>query len=425
MKSRVFAVILMVALAAALAATGVEEDTGPVTVTFVLKNTTLTTPYEEIFALYSTQSGNNVEIQALPAGEDYGQLMLTRFATNDYPDVFEMDPGTKQYVKFRAEDTLYDWTNESILARVTESTLEFQTMNGKVYGVPWGATGNLGIFYNIDVFDAIGAEVPQSWDELIAVAQDAKDAGYIPFYESVKTGWPAQIFPLDGFTTYVDPVIGDAGVVALEANQLRLNEIPALREVFARQLELMELGLYQDNLLAGDYDECQELFGTGRVAMVSQGAWFQGALAEKFGDDFARNSMGWFAQPAEDGPGTATLYAAGQLLVPRLGDRVETAVELVRFMTEAEPLNIWYSANPGLPVYRDISVDMYPAQQTVLDYVTNGQAKINVQNRLSSSFTDFPQLLQQMFIDGDVDQALDTLDVNYRNTGMARQLPGF
>ena len=425
MKSRVFAVVLMVALAATLAATPVQEEAGPVTVTFVLKNTTLTTPYEDIFSLYEASSENTVEIQALPAGEDYGQLMLTRFATNDYPDVFEMDPGTKQYIKFRAEDTLYDWTNDSILDRITDSTLEFQTMKGKVYGIPWGATGNLGIYYNIDLFDAIGAQVPESWDELIAVAQDAKDAGYIPFYESVKTGWPAQIFPLDGFTTYVDPVIGDAGVLALEANELRLNDIPALRDVFARQLELKELGLYQENLLAGDYDECQELFGTGRVAMVSQGAWFLNVVAEKFGADFARDSVGWFAQPAEDGPGIATLYAAGQFLVPRLGDRVDTAAELVRFMTEPAALNIWYTANPGLPVYRDIAVDIYPAQQTVLDYVTAGQAKINVQNRLSSSFTDFPQLLQQMFIDDDVDQALDTLDENYRNTGMARQLPGF
>ena len=68
---------------------------------------------------------------------------------------------------------------------------------------------------------------------------------------------------------------------------------------------------------------------------------------------------------------------------------------------------------------------LYPPQQTALDYVNKGMAKVNVQNRLSSSFIDFPQLLQQMFIDGDVGAALDTLDENYRVTGEARQLPGF
>jgi raffinose/stachyose/melibiose transport system substrate-binding protein len=68
---------------------------------------------------------------------------------------------------------------------------------------------------------------------------------------------------------------------------------------------------------------------------------------------------------------------------------------------------------------------LYPAQEDTLSYVKAGKAKMNVQNRLSSSFTDYPKILQQMFISGNVDEALDTLDTNYRNTGKARLLPGF
>ena len=352
-------------------------------------------------------------------------MVSARFATNDYPEVMEMDPGTKQYIKYRAEETLYEWTGDPILERLTDSSREFQTLNGKVYGVAWASTGMLGIFYNKDIFDAIGASVPESWDEFIEVAQAAKDAGYIPIYEAVKTGWPPQIFPLDGFTTYVDPVLGTAGIQRLENNTLRWNDIPSFRDVFLKQIELQELGLYQDNLLAGEYEEQQELFGSGRVAMVSQGHWFLPIIVDKFGEDFVRNSVGFFPVPAEDGPGTATLYAAPQIMVPRLTDVVDTAVDLVRFMTEPESLEIWYAANPGIAVYKNVTSDIYPPMQTVQEYVNNGMAKVNVQNRLSSSMTDFPQLLQQMFIDGDVDAALDTLDENYRMTGEARQLPGF
>jgi len=426
MKNRLLILVMMSALVGTLFAAGGQEGEGqPVTLSVVLHNTTLRGPFEDIFALYKAKTGNTVEILTLAAGEDYGVMMQTRFATNDYPDVFEMDPGTKQYIKLRAEETLYDWTNDPIIDRITESTREFQTLNGKIFGIPWGSTGNLGVYYNKDVFDAIGASVPQSWDELIEVAQDAKAAGYIPFYEAGKTGWPLQIFPLDGWTTYVDPVIGDEGVQALEVNELRLNEIPAFRDVFVKFLELRDLGLDQDNLLAGDYEEQQELFGTGKVAMVLQGHWFLTILIDKFGEDFARNSVGWFPLPAEDGPGTATLYAASQFMVPKLADNVETSAELVRFMTGPEALEIWYTANPGIAVYKGVTADLYPAQQVVQDFVDMGKAKVNVQNRLSSSFIDFPQLLQQMFIDGDVDNALDTLDENYRVTGEARQLPGF
>lgn len=424
MKTRLMILIMVSALVGTLFAGGTQEAQ-PVRLRFILKNTTVVDSYQDIIDLYEAESGNSVEIQSMPSGEDYGQLMLTRFATNDYPDVFEMDPGTKQYIKFRAEDTLYDWTGDPILDRVTESTREFQTMNGKIYGIPWGQTGTLGVFYNKDVFADIGASVPGTWDEFVELAEAAKAAGYIPIYAAVKTGWPTQIFSLDCFTTYVDPEIGDEGVLALETNKLRLNEIPAFREVFVKQLELQERGLYQDNLLAGDYDEQQELFGSGRVAMVLQGHWFLNILAEKFGADFVREKVDFFPIPGDNGPGTVTLYAPGQLLVPRLTDNVDAAVELVRFMTEPEALDIYYTYNPAIPVYKDVDVDIWPALLTVRDFVEAGIAKMNIQNRLSSSFTDFPQLLQQMFIDGDVDKMLDGLDENYRNTGAARQLPGF
>jgi len=397
----------------------------PVTVIFVLKSTTITTPFEQIFANYEQQSGNKVEIQALPAGEEYGRLMLTRFATNDYPDVFQMDPGTKQYIKFRAEETLYEWTDDPIVYKFTDSMREFQTLNGRIYGVPWGSTGNLGVYYNKDVFNSAGVGIPQDYQEFLTVCRKVKAAGYTPIYEAAKTGWPAQIFSLAGWVSYVDQKIGDRGVMQLEKNELQLNRIPAFKEVLEQQVALKDMGFYQDTLLAGTYEEQQEMFGTGKVAMIFQGAWVLNQLAKKFGEDFVNNKVGWFPLPGEDHPGIACLYAAGQLLVPKLTKNVDTAAELVRFMTEKESLDIEYKANPGIPVYKEGVSDLYPAQEAVFEMVQAGRAKINVQNRLSSSFTDYPKILQQMFIDGDVQAALDRLDENYRRTGKARKLPGF
>ena len=419
--------VLLLALATSLWAEGAREAAvpAPVTITFVLKNTTQTAPYEQIFAQYKAKTGNSVEIQALPAGEEYGQLMMTRFATNDYPDAFEMDPGTKQYIKFRAADTLFEWTGDPIMDRVTDSTRDSQALDGRIYGVPWGSTGNLGVHYNRDVFRALGVGVPQTYAQFLEICKKAKAAGLIPVYEAVKTGWPAQIFSLDGWTTHVDPAIGDSAVSRLETNQLRLNAIPAFKQVLQRQVELKTLGYYQENLLAGTYEEQQELFGTGKVAMIFQGAWVLTQLQQKFGDGFVRDKVGWFAIPGENGPGIATLYPAGQLLVPRAKKNVGISTDLVRFMTEKPSLEVWYTANPGLPVYKEGKAVLFPAQEEVLAMVQAGRAKVNVQNRLSSSFTDYPKILQQLFTDGNVDAALNLLDDNYRKTGKARQLPGF
>ena len=136
MKNRLLVLVMMCALAGTLFATGDAEGTAkPVTLSVVMHNNTLTGPFEEIYAIWEEQTGNTVEISKLASGEDYGAMMQTRFATNDFPDAFEMDPGTKQYIKLRAEETLYDWTNDPIMVRITESSRDFQTLNEKIYGV--------------------------------------------------------------------------------------------------------------------------------------------------------------------------------------------------------------------------------------------------------------------------------------------------
>lgn len=395
------------------------------TITVVLKATTNVDGYEKIFAKFEEETGHTVEIQLIPAGEEYGTLLQTRFATKDYPDVFEMDPGTKQYIKFRASETLYEWTGDSLFDNVMESTVEGQMLDGKIYGVPWSTTNYLGVFYNKQIFKDLGLSIPQNYSEFIDACEALKTAGYIPIYDAIATGWPSQIFSLDGWTSEVDQAIGVEGVLKIEANQLRLNEIPAFKAILEKQYALLADGYLQDDALAGTYELQQDLFHSGKVGMIIQGAWALKALADKFGKDFVDNSIGYFPLPAENGPGTATLYQAPQFLVPKLTENVNEAVELVRFMTSKENLDIYYSTKPGLPVYKGIEPEMYTADEEVLSYILSGNATLNIQNRLSSSFTDYPKILQNMFITGDIDAALDLLDENFRRTGKARGLPGF
>ena len=219
----------------------------------------------------------------------------------------------------------------------------------------------------------------------------------------MKTGWPAQIYSLGAWTSSVDPAVGDAGVLGLEKNTLRLNAIPAFKKVLEQQLALKTLGYYQTDVLAGTYEEQQELFGTGKVAMIFQLANVLGLLEQKFGAAFVNEKVGYFPVPDEKSAGIATLYAPGQFLVPKSRPNVETTVDLVDFMTQKDSLDIYYAANKGIPIYKGAESVLYPAQEDTLKLVKAGKAKMNVQNRLSSSFTDYPKILQQMFISGNVD----------------------
>jgi hypothetical protein len=112
-------------------------------------------------------------------------------------------------------------------------------------------------------------------------------------------------------------------------------------------------------------------------------------------------------------------------MVPRDKPNVRVSADLVRFMTEKSSLDIWYKEQPGIPIFKEAASALLPPQEQTLNMAKAGKARINVQNRLGSSFPNYPKILQQLFIDGDVDAALKLLDEDYRKTGKARQLPGF
>ena len=425
---KVFAFTVFLLMAATLLFAGgaaeVTTPKKPSSLTVVIPNTTMQEPLERIFAQFTAETGIKVEIQALPAGDEYGRLLQTRFATKDYPDVFTMDPGIKQYTKFGV-DRLHEMTGDPLFDNVLDASLNFQLYKGKLYGAPWGGTGTYGVYYNKDVFKALGVGTPKNYNDFLSILKKAKSAGYIPIYEAAKSEWPLQVFSLIAWPSFVDPEIGDEGVAKLEVNELRLNEIASLRDVFSRYVALRDMGLFQDGYQAGTYEEQMEFLATGKAAVAFQISNFIPSLIAKFGEDYVTEKIGWFPLPSDTDEGIAMLTPAHQLLVPSGGKNIPYAMDLVRFMTKPEMQQIYFEYNTGIPVYKGVTKELLPYEKEVLAFDQRGKAKINIQNRLSSSFTDFPKILQNLLITSNVTEALNRMDENYRKTGNARALPGF
>lgn len=398
----------------------------PVTLTFAIANTVDATPFNKIFKEFETKTGNKVELQALPGG-DFDNMMKTRFSTGDFPDLFLMQPGPKQYVKLRASETLREWSgDQAVWDRIIPTMKEFQAdVNKKIYGVPFGATGMMGIYYNKDVFTKAGIQPPKNYADMIEGAKKIKAAGVTPFYEGVKDGWPPQVFYFTGWVSNVDPAIGDAGVQNLEKNALKLADIPALKDLFAKQKELKDLGLIQSNPLAGTFDELQNLMGEGKVGMAFMLDGIIPQLEKKFGKEFVTSKIGFFPFPSAADAGTAMITPPNQLMIPNKAKNADVAAELVKFMISPEMVDLYYQTSPGIPIFQGAKSSLYPVQQTVKDLIDANKAKINVQNRLTPTFADFQKTLQTFFIDGDVDKALKEFSANYEKDGKAKLLDGF
>lgn len=414
------------AAATAAASQAPAKAKDPVTLSFVISNTVDTAPFTKIFAEYEKKTGNKVELQALPGG-DFDNMMKTRFSTGDFPDLFLMQPGTKQNIKLRATETLYDWSKDKdVWDRMLPSMKEFQTTTtGKIYGVPYGSTGMYGVFYNKDVFKKAGVTVPGNYNELIETAKKLKAAGIVPFYEGVKDGWPAQIFFLSGWVSQVDPAITEAGVQKLEKNQMKMKDIPELKDLFVKSKQIKDLGLYQDNLMAGTYDEMQNMLGEGKAAMAFMLDGIIPQLEKKFGSDFVRNSIDFFPFPTATDKGVTMATPPNQLMIPNQAKHAEQAKELVRFMISPEIVDLYYQAAPGIPIFNGAKSNLYPVQQTAKVLIDAGKSKINIQNRLSPTFADFQKLLQTFYINGDVEKAFQDFSANYERDGKSKRLEGF
>lgn len=379
--------------------------------------------FNEIIENYQKQSDVTVKLEELPSSNDYENIIKTRFATNDPPDIFYFWSGSNQYTNMQADTNLFDVTNEAFVNDLTEAVKSYQTVDGKIYGVPWGTYNALGVFYNKDVFTKLGLSLPNNYQEFLDICKKVKDAGITPVFEAAGTVWPTQIYTLCGFQSTIIPSIGgDEGLNKIINNQIKLKDIPAVKEVFTQYYELNKLGYMNKDVASATYDMQEEAISNGTAAMVIQGDWMLPDLESKFQK---ADSLGYFPLPSASDKGIASLYPPKQLFISKAGKNVDAALDFMRYMTKTENLNIWYANNAGIPVYKSATATQFAPQKDILNYINNNQGTIQIQLRTKASFVDFDKICQELILSGNVDKAVTMLNDKYLKDGKDKQIAEF
>jgi raffinose/stachyose/melibiose transport system substrate-binding protein len=135
------------------------------------------------------------------------------------------------------------------------------------YAVPFTATSH-GIYYNEDLFDELGLDIPETWEELLATAQVIKDAGYIPFANASKDHWAvAEIIFMNLAPNFIG---GREGRMEYLAGK-RCFDDEGVVATFQAVQDLVPL-LPEDHELLGYVDSLQ-LFLQSKAAMWMSGSW--------------------------------------------------------------------------------------------------------------------------------------------------------
>ncbi|MBQ7480653.1 MAG: extracellular solute-binding protein, partial [Lachnospiraceae bacterium] len=109
--------------------------------------------------------------------EEYYTALNAKVDAGQTPDVFIVSPGPNltTYVAPGVAADLTDYLADGWKDTFSsDAVFAQQTYDGKIYAVPLNIAAAC-VFYNKDIFKEAGAEVPKTWDDLLAACEKIKE----------------------------------------------------------------------------------------------------------------------------------------------------------------------------------------------------------------------------------------------------------
>lgn len=191
---------------------------------------------------------------------DLYTVVNTRIGNNQAPDILNIDV-LADYV---ADDLLMpatEYASEDLQAKFFPSFWEASDIDGTVYALPILASCRA-MFYNQDILDEVGAEVPTTWAELEEVAQKIVDQ-----YNGDVYPWGIDMTTDEGQAAFSYYTWNNGGGFVDENNEWALNS-EANAEAINFALGLVEKGFTNSDPANETRYDNQDMFGAGKVAMM-------------------------------------------------------------------------------------------------------------------------------------------------------------
>jgi putative chitobiose transport system substrate-binding protein len=278
--------------------------------------------------------------------------ILAAIQAKNAPDVVNLNP---DFAAQLAAKNAWLELNDKALGEAGKSylpgMLKANSLNDKIFGLPWYITTNITI-YNQELFKKAGiAQPPKTYQELAAVAKQIKE----------KTGKYAFFATLlaEDANDVLESLV-QMGVELVNASGKAGFNSPAGKAAFQYWVDLYQQGLLPKEVLTQGHKHGNQLYQSGEVAMLFAGAPTINDIA-KNAPTIAKVSM---IAPQITGQTNKISAAVMNLVIPASSKKSAAAVKFALFVTNAA--NQLAFAN---------SSDTLPSQTTaVTDYKTGLKA---------------------------------------------------
>ena len=295
--------------------------------------------YDYLFTEFQkTEEGKNVEFkfEEIPTTDAYNQKIKLLISSGDLPDI--VFNGGNNIINLAVESgkvqdlTSYFEEDPEWKAQFDESSLEFNSVDGKIYGVPVSKEISY-IYYNKDLFEQAGLEAPdvayETWDDFFKACDTLKEKGITPLgMDTADLGWLTNLWYSGLIGT-----AGDTGNEFMNAMYPTDYNTPEVEKA-TTDLQKMLAEYTTADAVGGKYDTMATHFFNSEVAMFPNGPWMIPDIRSE-----EKAPAGFY-----DKVGIMLLPEYGMEMVPTPGDmvgakdpeKIEVAVAFLKFETSIE-----------------------------------------------------------------------------------------
>jgi raffinose/stachyose/melibiose transport system substrate-binding protein len=290
----------------------------------------------------------NIIIDRVHQAPDLGtfdQLLRAASIAGNGPDVFNQFAGGGLISFAPFIEPLDSYFTEEEMSQLVgwDSVRNDFRVDGELLGVPYGAGSYFAIYYNKEKMAEGGVDMenftpPQTWEELIALAEGIKANGVLPFAIGEQEGYTGAWV----MATLVGGLLGPEAFFQMRAREIPINT-PEWVRAYEAYRQLYDLGLTNPDAGSTPSGDGQLMFTQGESAMWIQGGWANKDLNNVFGDN-----VGLFAIPTLADSPSPGLIAGGPniaLAVSNYSQHKEEAITFIKFLMRPEILDLYTELN--------------------------------------------------------------------------------
>ncbi|CAN5430144.1 ABC transporter substrate-binding protein [soil metagenome] len=302
---------------------------------------------------------------------DFESLARTRTGAGTPPDIMlHPQPGLLEDFVSQGIVQPVDFVDDDLGDQLVGGVMDLTTFDGTNYALPVRLSLKSLVWYNQPVFEDAGYEIPETWDDMMALTQQIADDGeYAPWCIGIEsgdaTGWVATDWIEDillrsiGLDAYNDWVAGDLAFAS--------DEVQGAIEEY-----MVPIWTNDDFVNGGQANIAREAFGTsingilggadGACVLHRQATFIEGFISETAPDAEFGTDYNFFYLPPIDSEIGSPALGAGDLAARYTTTAASQA--FMQFLATPEAGEGWAEQGGFLSPFTGFDASVYPTDST-------------------------------------------------------------